>query len=205
MSSSYLHRFKACGAGVVVEDGVHIAHPESLTVGDRVRFRRGFTLIDQQEEVRIGSDVDFYPNVFIQGSGRLLIGDQVEFFPNNYLSIGGKKGRIEIGAQTHFAPGCALYGGGGLTIGPGCAIAAHTVITTIGHDHRRVDIPLVQGSRSSPVTLEGDIWIGANATVLSGVTIATGCVIGAGAVVTKDTEPNGVYFGTPARLAYRRE
>ncbi len=200
----YRQLFAACGRDVVVEPGVYIEHPERWVVGDGVRFMRGFVAVGQQAEVRLGQRVIFYPNVFIQGSGRLLVGDDVTFYPQNYLSIGGAAGLIEIGSRTHFAPGCALYGAGGLRIGPCCAVAAHTVITTIGHDHRRVDRPMVEGSRAAPITLVRDIWIGANATVLGGVTVAEGCVIAAGAVLTRDTQPYGVYMGVPARLAYFR-
>jgi maltose O-acetyltransferase len=42
-------------------------------------------------------------------------------------------------------------------------------------------------------------WIGANVTILPGVTIGKDCVIGAGAVVTSDCAPNTVYAGVPAR------
>jgi maltose O-acetyltransferase len=43
------------------------------------------------------------------------------------------------------------------------------------------------------------VWMGARVTVLPGVTVGDGCVIAAGAVVTKDCEPGGVYAGLPAR------
>lgn len=53
--------------------------------------------------------------------------------------------------------------------------------------------------RTAPVTIGAGAWIGVRATLLPGVTVATGCIVGAGAVVTKDTEPNGLYVGIPAR------
>lgn len=48
--------------------------------------------------------------------------------------------------------------------------------------------------------IHSDVWIGANATVCAGVRIAVGSVVGAGAVLTKDTDPYGIYVGNPARL-----
>jgi maltose O-acetyltransferase len=51
----------------------------------------------------------------------------------------------------------------------------------------------------APVLIEDGCWIGANATILPGVTIARGCVIGVGSVVTKSTTPDGLYLGVPAR------
>lgn len=196
--------FKSCGADVIIEPGVWIEHPELWVVGDRVHLMQGLR-VRGRAEVRLGNDVSFWPNGYIHGPGRLIVGHNVEFHPNNFLSLGGKNGLMEIGSRTHFAPGCALYGHGELRVGEGCAVAAHAVITTVGHDHRIPDRMLVDTSRSAPITLIRDIWIGANATVVSGVTVAEGCVIGAGAVVTRDTEPYGVYMGVPARLAYIRQ
>lgn len=49
------------------------------------------------------------------------------------------------------------------------------------------------------IIIEDDVWIGAVVKVLDGVTIAQGCVIGANSVVTKSTEPYGIYVGIPAR------
>ena len=49
------------------------------------------------------------------------------------------------------------------------------------------------------VIIEDDVWIGANAVLLEGVTVAQGSVIGAGAVVTKSTQPYSISAGIPAR------
>lgn len=50
-----------------------------------------------------------------------------------------------------------------------------------------------------PIVIGRGCWIGANVTIMPGVTIGDGCVIGAGSLVTNDCEPNGVYVGIPAR------
>lgn len=50
-----------------------------------------------------------------------------------------------------------------------------------------------------PIFVGDGTWVGARATVLPGVTVGSGCVIAAGAVVTTDCAPNGLYAGTPAR------
>lgn len=64
----------------------------------------------------------------------------------------------------------------------------------IGPEHRRAGTP-----QRLPVIVEDGCWLGARSVVLPGVTVAKGCVIAAGALVTKDTEPNGLYIGSPAR------
>src|ERR1043165_4355480 len=94
--TDYRERFKSGGKNVIVEEGVYIEHPELMEVSDNVRFARGFYMIEAPRVCRIGSDVTFLPNCFIQGFGeRLIIADHVDFYPQTYMSIGN--GSIEIG------------------------------------------------------------------------------------------------------------
>ena len=208
----YRKLFKSCGENVRIAEDVFIEKPQVMEVGDNVRFMRGFFMQDGPEICRIGSNVSFYPNCFIQGAAdRLIIDDHVDFYPNQYLSLGAKNSFIEIGHHTHFAPNCVLYGWGGLKIGPKCNIAAHTVFATIGHDpvlrgtlgqeKPMCDVPAVSG----PITLVEDVWTGANVVITANVTVERGCIIGAGAVLTKSTEPWGVYLGVPARRMWDRK
>ncbi|MCB1356319.1 MAG: hypothetical protein KDK53_07450 [Maritimibacter sp.] len=55
-------------------------------------------------------------------------------------------------------------------------------------------------NRALPITVEDYAWIGAGAIVLPGVTIGTGAVVAAGAVVTRDVAPRSIVAGNPARL-----
>jgi acetyltransferase-like isoleucine patch superfamily enzyme len=200
-----LHRrfkFKSCGRDVSIADHVYIEHPEAIEVGDHVTLMHGFHMIGRPARCRIGSHVTFYPNCFVQGSNsRFVIDDHVEFFPNTYISLGDwESSFVEIGHHCHFAPNCVLYGWGGLTIGPYCNIAAHTVFATVGHHDEITDKPMsLTGEKAGPITLEEDVWIAANVTITANTRIAKGCVIGANAVVTRDTQPMGLYVGVPAR------
>jgi acetyltransferase-like isoleucine patch superfamily enzyme len=192
---------------VNLADDVFIEHPEAMEVGDNVTFMRGFHMIGKPGVCRIGSNVTFYPNCFIQGSnGSLVVGDQVDFFPGTYISIGDwETSFVEIGHHSHFAPHCVLYGWGGLTIAPYCNVASHTVFATVGHHDEITDRPMaLTGEKAGPITLEEDVWIAANVTLTANTRIAKGCVVGANSVVTKDTEPMGVYAGVPARRIRNR-
>src|SRR4051794_17151082 len=93
----YRQRFKSCGKDVVIEDNIFIEHPEVMEVGDRVKFMRGFYMgMGKPALCRIGSDVTFYPNCFIQGSAaRFIIEDHVDFFPGTYISLGAQNSFIE--------------------------------------------------------------------------------------------------------------
>jgi len=78
------------------------------------------------------------------------------------------------------------------TIGPRCTFVTSTHV--IGPSEKRCGPP-----RSESITISEGCWLGARVTILPGVTVGTGCVLAAGAVVTKDCEPNGLYAGVPAR------
>jgi acetyltransferase-like isoleucine patch superfamily enzyme len=187
---------------VQIDADVYIEHPERIEVGNHVHFMRGFHMIEGAQECRIGSHVRFYPNCFVQGTAsRFIVEDYVDFFPGTYISLGGGQGSfVEIGHHSHLAPNCVLYGGGGLKIAPYCNIAAHTVFATVGHNPDITDTPMaLTAAKTGPIILEEDVWIAANVTVTANTRIARGCVIGANAVVTKDTEALGIYAGVPAR------
>lgn len=68
----------------------------------------------------------------------------------------------------------------------------------IGHDEKRPE-------DDRDVVIEDDVWIGSNTTILRGVTVGTGSVVAAGAVVTKDVPPYAVVAGVPARVVKFRK
>lgn len=192
------NRFAKCGQGVRIESGAHVEHPEQYSVGDRVVIGPNFVSLGSAR-VTLGDDCVVHANSFVQGSGHLMIGENVTCYPNTYISVGDVTGSIAIGQHSHFAPGCALYGQGGLMLGEWCNVAAHVVLATVQHNSTRFPTtPMGRTGVAEPITIDDDVWIGANATVVPGVHIATGCIVGAGAVVTHDTEPNGLYLGVPA-------
>jgi len=109
-------------------------------------------------------------------------------------------GFVKIGEDCSVNAYCVLYGGGGLTIGNGVRIAAHCVIVPSNHKFADVDRPIrEQGLSMKGITIEDDVWIGAGVKVLDGVTLGRGCVIGAGAVVTKSVPARTVVGGVPGR------
>lgn len=85
---------------------------------------------------------------------------------------------------------------GGITIGDDAFIAPHVQLITENHgiapDRRRY-------ITSRPIVIGKNVWIGAGATVLPGVTVGDNAVIGAGSVVTKNVEADTVVAGNPAK------
>lgn len=105
---------------------------------------------------------------------------------------------IAIGNRTLINDFCYFENVGQIVIGNDVALGMQTAIVTSTHElgasSRRNAKWFVQ-----PVTIEDGCWIGARALILGGVTVGHGTVIGAGAVVISDCEPNCVYGGVPAK------
>lgn len=98
--------------------------------------------------------------------------------------------RVDIGEFTH------IRANGGVRIGSGVLIAANVTITSRAHS---VELPRWGVTKDAPIVIEDDVWIGAGAIVLPGVTIGRGSVVAAGAVVTADVSPFTVVGGVPAK------
>lgn len=97
------------------------------------------------------------------------------------------RSEIRIGNHVMFGPGVTIRGGNHRFDIPG------RYIDTIGDDEKR--------PQDDPgVVIEDDVWVGGNATILGGVTVGTGSVIAASAVVTKDVPPYSIVGGNPARV-----
>lgn len=105
--------------------------------------------------------------------------------------------------------GIGMYSkiGSKVTIGSNVMIAPECYIYTQNHNFNRLDIPMCeQGiSKAKPVIIGDDVWIGIRVTILSGVKIGQGAVIGAGSIVTKNVEPYSIVAGNPARIVKFRK
>ena len=120
--------------------------------------------------------------------------------------------RIETGLNFHVKDGCH-----NLQIGKYCAIAEDVLfMMDLMHDYKYISmgaigefrdmLPLSDDTdryrvqRKGQILIENDVWIGHGATIMGGVTVHNGAVIGANAVVTKDVPPYAIVAGNPARI-----
>lgn len=117
----------------------------------------------------------------------------------SFCCINNAVGDVIIGDHTRIGLHNTIIGP--VTIGSHVNMAQGITVTALNHNftdtEKRID---EQGVSTSPVTIEDDIWIGANATILSGVKIGQHSVIAAGAVVTKDVPPHSLVAGVPAKV-----
>ena len=167
------------GAGCEIGDGTELRH--HVVLGDRVKVGRDCLI---KSHAVIGEEGFGFEQatdgtyVRIAHLGSVLIEDEVE-----------------IGATTVIAQGtidCTV-------IGKRTKIDDHVFIAhncIIGEDVMIIAHAEISGS----CKVGRGAWIGPNAAILNGLTLGENCFVGMGAVVTKPTEPNGIYAGSPARL-----
>lgn len=117
----------------------------------------------------------------------------------SYCCINNAVGDVTIGDYTRIGIHCTVIGP--VCIGSHVNLAQGITVTALNHNFedttQRIDL---QGVSTKPVIIGDDVWIGANAVILPGVTIGRHCVVAAGAVVTKDVPDNSVVGGVPAKI-----
>ena len=150
---------------------------------------------------KIGYDVRVHDQAIITRPELIEIGNHVAIDMWVYLSTQAK-----IGNYIHIAPSVSIIGGANAllnmedfsNIGSGgrivCASDDFTqglISPVVPIEHRTII--------NEPITFKKFATLGVNCTVLPGVTLGEGCIVGANSVVTKDTEPWMIYAGTPAK------
>jgi acetyltransferase-like isoleucine patch superfamily enzyme len=113
---------------------------------------------------------------------------------------------LVVGSDLSLNHNCFISAEGGLSIGDNVAIAHGASILTTEHGTAFGEGPMkFQYVKRLPVVIGDDVWIGAKATVLAGVNLSDGCVVAAGAVVTRSVDaPGAIVGGVPARLIRMR-
>lgn len=127
----------------------------------------------------IGNKTIVEPGVFFSGFGEIHLGCDVF-----------------VGRRTSFYAYSRDCEKASITVGDHVLIAPHVVVTTLGHDYARMQMP----NKCQSILIESRVWIGVGAIILPGVTLLEGAVVAAGAVVTETVPPWKVVAGCPARV-----
>lgn len=136
-----------------------------------------------------GKNVHIAEKSDIKGNENIYIGNDVAIGPNSVL----------------WTTGANIFIKDKVIVGPGLSIITGNHRTNIiGKYMADITVAEKEKDDDQDVIIEKDVWIGANVTILKGVTIAEGCVIGGGSVLTKSTEPYGIYVGVPAKYIRNR-
>ena len=115
---------------------------------------------------------------------------------SSQISIGNNSG---IGINANISGAVSI--GNDVMMGPNCTIYSRN------HRFDNIGIPMrLQGfTEERPVTIDDDVWIGGNVTIMAGVHIGKGAILGAAAVVTKDVPPYAIVGGNPAKIIRYRK
>ena len=117
----------------------------------------------------------------------------------DYSTINNGVGDIFIGDNTIIGISNVIIGPA--NIGNNVMIAQNVVISGLNHNFEDVSLPpLLQHFSAREITIEDDVWIGANVVITAGITIGKHAIVGAGSVVTKNVLPFCVYVGNPAKM-----
>ena len=119
--------------------------------------------------------------------------------PPFYIDYGKS---VTIGNDCFIQQCCTFFGRGGITIGNGVFIGPKCNIITINHDPNPENRSATYGRH---IVIEDKVWIGINSTILPGVKIGYGAIVGAQSVVTHDVPPMTIVAGNPARIIKKIE
>ncbi len=180
--------FKKTGKGVIFGKNMTIRHPKKIEIGNNVVFDEN-SVIDAKGDDNIGIKIE--DNVFI---GR-----------NTILSC--KEGNIKIGEHSNIGANCYLISETELTLGKYVFIAGNSYMVAGGnHSYENKDEPMMfQPSKSKGgIKIGDDVWIGASCTILDGVNIEKGSIIGATSLVNKSIPSYSIAVGIPAKVIKKR-
>jgi len=179
---------KKVGKGVAFGHHITLRHPHRITIGDN-SFVDDYAVLDAKTEEDLGISI----------SGNVIVGR------NTILSCKG--GTIWLDEYANVSSNCTLLSETKIYIGKYAFLAGHCYLVAGGnHSFDRIDIPIMhQPSMAKGGIIVGDdCWLGASTVLLDGVSLGKGCVIGAGAVVTKSLSSYSVAVGIPARMVRDR-
>lgn len=179
--------FGSCGKGVLFSSHIILRHPHRIHIGNNVIISERCILDARTENTE---------QVITLGENVILSNDVSLTCKGGTINIGNDVG---IGTQTVIQStyDCPINVGIDTMVGPRCYFVAGGSYKT-----ERTDMPMrLQGVKSeSGIEIGEDVWFGANVTVLSGVQIGRGSIIGAASVVTRSVEPMSVCVGSPAKV-----
>jgi acetyltransferase-like isoleucine patch superfamily enzyme len=184
----YRSLFKKVGRGVAFGRFMTLRHPQKIEIGDQTIFDDN-TVLDAKGD----------------GPGGIRIGSRVMLGRNSIISCKG--GGIELADDVNIGPNCYFISEEHLEIGRYTHIAGHSYLVAGGnHSFDDPEMPICHQPSISKggIRIMEDVWIGASATVVDGVTIGRGAVIGAGSLVHRRIPPLSVALGYPVEIIKKR-
>ena len=154
---------------------------------------------------RFGAKCLVGPGVRLERPWRIRTGERCVLQPGVWLSVLDDEASLDIGAFTFLGRDCQIEVTRSVTIGRGVLIGPRVYVTDHNHGMASGTPIFEQPCLAKPVRIHDDVWIGAHAIILPGVTIGSGAVVAAGAVVTRDIPARAIVGGVPARVLRIRD
>ncbi len=176
---------------------LRLRRPSFLFLGRNTSFVEARRLI-------LGKGVSIGSNSYIDASASngVTLGDSVTIREFGWIQcrsgLGERGARLRVGEKTYIGPFAVIGVGGPIDIGNRCQIGARVSISAESHDNDGGLFTTGLVTRRG-VRIGDDTWIGNNVSILDGVKIGSRCVLGAGAVVTRDVPDDSTAMGVPAR------
>lgn len=131
----------------------------------------------------MGDNVSIHPYVTLKGVANLELGNNVSIHSYGYIDATG-----------------------GIFIGDDVSLGNGVSIISFEHNFEKLDVPIKdQGHTDKPVVIENNVYTGSKVTILGGITIGTGSIIGANAVVAKSIPEYSIAVGVPAKVIKTRK
>jgi len=148
----------------------------------------------------LGDRVRLRGRPVVRNGGRMIINSRVQLISTvaTLELVSDPGGVLEIGEATLVNFGCSLAATALVRIGADCHIGPYTLILDNAY-HRVEPERRLERPPSEPIIIEDNVWIGARAILMPGVTIGRDSCVGAGSVVTTSVEPRTLVAGVPAR------
>jgi len=148
--------------------------------------------------IRRRTRIDVFPwNDFVLGKDSTI---------EDFATVNNGAGPVYIGERSRIGLGCTVIGP--VTIWNDIMLAQNIVLSGLNHGYEDITKPISQQKQTTAmITIEDEVWIGANTVVVAGVRVGKHSVIAAGSVVTRDVPPFSIVGGNPAKLlkAYNPE
>ncbi|MCX6408371.1 MAG: acyltransferase [Propionibacteriales bacterium] len=182
-----------------------LRHRTPVVVGGRFRIV-GASRLTVRRGSRVFLGAGFYG--FLHGRERsvLRLRGRLTFEGNAAIAAGnrwdvGPDAVVTVGPRTYVSPDCTVVSTRGISIGADCAIGWGVQIVDDDFHRHGSGGHVPDGPSGAPIAIGDHVWIGSRAMVFKGVTIADGCIVAGGAVVTRSVEePRSMVAGSPARV-----
>lgn len=136
---------------------------------------------------------------------------RMDVLPFNYFELGANStiedfsvvnngvGAVSIGSDSRIGLGNVIIGP--VKVGNQVIFAQNVVLSGLNHGYEDINIPIrLQKVTTAQITVEDEVWIGANAVITAGITVGKHSVVAGGSVVVKDVPPFSIVGGNPAKI-----